>query len=93
MDGGRLDRRLSSIEAAEFEFGVAEIDEQSYVDSGGVQVVNDDGLVFGSEGPCDLEFDEDLPFDENVDPIIAHVFSAEGDAHRVLLLGSNSLLS
>ena len=79
----RMDR-IGASEAFEFKARVAEVDEQSDVDTGCVQVVDDLGLVLREQGFDGFEFNDNLLFYEQVGDKISNGLTTKMHRNRFL---------
>ena len=84
---------LASGEAFEFEFGVSEIDEETDLNAGRVEVVDDLGLMLGKDGFHCLEFDEDFVLHQEISIEDPDVFASKSDLDLFLRFHSESRLS
>ena len=84
---------LASGEAFEFEFWVSEVDEETDLNAGRVEVVDDLGLMLGKDGFHGLEFDEDFVFHQEVGIEGPDVFASKRDLDLFLAFHSESRLS
>ena len=57
---------FASGEAFEFEFGVTKVDEQSNLDAGRVQIIDDLGFMLRGESFHRFEFDDHLFFNQEI---------------------------
>ena len=68
---------LASCKAAIFEFGAAEVDQQTDFDAGGVKVVDDLRLMFGGDGFDGFQFNDDFLLNEYIRIEVAHALPPE----------------
>ena len=59
-------------ESLEFQFRIAEVDEQSHPDASGIQVVDDLRFMLQSEGLNSFEFHDDSIINQNVSVEVAN---------------------
>ena len=73
-----------SREAFVFEFGVAEVDEETDFDPGGVQIIDDLCLVFGGNGFDCLQLDDHFLFNKYIRAKVTNAFTSKHHFDRVL---------
>jgi hypothetical protein len=84
---------LASGEAFEFEFWVSEVDEETDLNAGRVEVVDDLGLMLGKDGFHCLEFDEAFVFHQEISIEDPDVLAPKRDLDLFLRFYSETRLS
>jgi hypothetical protein len=75
---------LASREALVFEFGIAEVDQQTYFNPGGVQIIDDLCLMFRGDGFDGFQFDDYLLFNEYIRIKVTNALAPERHLDRML---------